>query len=150
MLHTRLSSGRLTAAARCAPSTAPRSQIHRRARLQRADAALKDAALVPVMEKGELTQYPEAPGVYAVYNAAGELQYVGLSRKVCVLRLSSVCACCGSALNAGVTMDGQLIEARRACACEREAWLLPCSPPPPHAAPPRHPLPHKTHQNKKN
>ena len=93
MMNTRVStSGRLTAApARCAPaSVAPR--LHRRVHrlLRRAEAALNDAALVPVMDKGEMTQYPEAPGVYAVYNAAGELQYVGLSRKVrlCVCELN--------------------------------------------------------------
>lgn len=44
--------------------------------------ALNDAALVPVMEKGEMTQYPEQPGVYAVYDSTGQIQYIGLSRKV--------------------------------------------------------------------
>lgn len=56
------------------------------ARLRRAAtiarAGLKEAALVPVMDKGELSQYPEQPGVYAVYDAAGQIQYIGLSRKV--------------------------------------------------------------------
>jgi hypothetical protein len=50
--------------------------------LLRPRGALKDAPLVPVMEKGEMSQYPEAPGVYAVYDSAGEVQYIGLSRKV--------------------------------------------------------------------
>ena len=47
-----------------------------------AAAALAEAPLVPVMAKGELSQYPDAPGVYAVYDGAGQLQYIGLSRKV--------------------------------------------------------------------
>ncbi|KAI8465313.1 MAG: glutaredoxin [Monoraphidium minutum] len=34
------------------------------------------------MDKGEMSQYPEAAGVYAVYDSAGEVQYIGLSRKV--------------------------------------------------------------------
>lgn len=31
---------------------------------------------------GALNSFPDAPGVYGVFNQAGELQYVGLSRKV--------------------------------------------------------------------
>jgi len=37
---------------------------------------------VPVMENGELTAFPPAAGVYAVYSPEGELQYIGISRKV--------------------------------------------------------------------
>ena len=32
---------------------------------------------------GERAQFPAVPGVYAVYDAEGRLQYIGLSRKVC-------------------------------------------------------------------
>jgi excinuclease UvrABC nuclease subunit len=38
--------------------------------------------MVHLKVKGEMTELPGEPGVYAVYNAAGELQYIGLSRKV--------------------------------------------------------------------
>jgi len=68
------------------------------ARLRRAAtiarAGLKEAALVPVMDKGELSQYPEQPGVYAVYDAAGQIQYIGLSRKVGVHRGGSFVPYC--------------------------------------------------------
>lgn len=47
-----------------------------------ASASLKDAATVHLLAKGEIPQLPAEPGVYAVYNNAGELQYIGLSRKV--------------------------------------------------------------------
>jgi len=46
------------------------------------NAALKDTELVQLKVTGAMTELPGEPGVYAVYNAAGELQYVGLSRKV--------------------------------------------------------------------
>ncbi len=36
----------------------------------------------PILEKGELTKFPAAAGVYAVYSPDGRLQYIGLSRKV--------------------------------------------------------------------
>jgi hypothetical protein len=59
-----------------------------------ASASLKDAATVQLLAKGEIPQLPAEPGVYAVYNNAGELQYIGLSRKVCQpLRLpKTVCS----------------------------------------------------------
>lgn len=53
-----------------------------RRRLVVSDAALKDAAAVSVMEKGELSVFPEQPAVYAVYDKAGAVQYIGLTRKV--------------------------------------------------------------------
>jgi hypothetical protein len=68
-------SGRAAARRPAAPAPAPRRGV-------RARGKLNDAALVPVMERGEMSQYPDAPGVYAVYNANDELQYIGLSRKV--------------------------------------------------------------------
>ncbi|MEW5308177.1 MAG: hypothetical protein WDW38_000154 [Sanguina aurantia] len=34
------------------------------------------------MERGELSQFPGAPGVYAVYDKDGIVQYIGLSRQV--------------------------------------------------------------------
>lgn len=68
-----------SAALRCrAPFVGFRHLINRFARCH----ALKDAASVPVMQKGELSEFPGAPGVYAVYDKAGALQYIGLSRKV--------------------------------------------------------------------
>lgn len=41
----------------------------------------------PVQDKGELTEFPAAAGVYAVYSPDGRLQYIGLSRKVRIIRL---------------------------------------------------------------
>lgn len=38
----------------------------------------------PVQEVGELTDFPAAAGVYAVYSPDGRLQYIGLSRKIAV------------------------------------------------------------------
>lgn len=32
---------------------------------------------------GQPTPFPNAPGIYAVFDAEGSLQYVGMSRKVC-------------------------------------------------------------------
>lgn len=60
---------------RVQPIAAPR-------RLVVADASLKDTAAVPVMDKGELTVFPEQPAVYAVYDKEGAVQYIGLTRKV--------------------------------------------------------------------
>lgn len=57
------------------PVVAPR-------RLVVAEAALKETAAVPVMEKGELSVFPEQPAVYAVYDKDGKVQYIGLTRKV--------------------------------------------------------------------
>ncbi len=45
-------------------------------------AAMRDIAAVPVMDKGELSQFPNSAGVYAVFDKAGVLQYIGLTRKV--------------------------------------------------------------------
>jgi hypothetical protein len=45
-------------------------------------ATLAETKAVPVMEKGELNQFPGSAGVYAVYDKNGILQYIGLSRKV--------------------------------------------------------------------
>jgi hypothetical protein len=65
-----------------APLAAPRpAGPAARGALQRRDASLKETPATPVMAKGEMSAFPSAPGVYAVYDAAGELQYVGLSRK---------------------------------------------------------------------
>jgi hypothetical protein len=43
-----------------------------------AAATLAETQAQPV----EGTQFPAAPGVYAVFDTAGKLQYVGLTRKV--------------------------------------------------------------------
>ncbi|KAF8058886.1 GRXS16 [Scenedesmus sp. PABB004] len=48
----------------------------------RAAASLKDAAAVPVMDKGELTAFPEAAALYAVLDGDGAVQYIGLTRKI--------------------------------------------------------------------
>lgn len=45
-------------------------------------ASLKDTPAAPVMDKGELTQFPEQSAVYAVYNKDNEVQFIGLTRKV--------------------------------------------------------------------
>ena len=43
----------------------------------------KDAEMVPVRNAdGVVGSFPDAPGVYGFYNTVGELQYIGLSRKV--------------------------------------------------------------------
>lgn len=47
-----------------------------------ADASLKDTPATPVMEKGELVEFPEQPAVYAVYSKDNEVQYIGLTRKI--------------------------------------------------------------------
>eukprot|EP00873_Tetraselmis_striata_P016011 jgi/Tetstr1/436275/TSEL_025117.t1 len=44
--------------------------------------SINDVEAVPVMENGELTAFPPQAGVYAVYSPEGELQYIGLSRKI--------------------------------------------------------------------
>lgn len=42
----------------------------------------KETPLQNVMENGELSQFPAAPGVYAVFDKSASLQYIGLSRRV--------------------------------------------------------------------
>lgn len=69
-------------------STARLAPIVARHRLVVADAALKDTAAVPVMEKGELSVFPEQPAVYAVYDKDGAVQYIGLTRKVNMARFT--------------------------------------------------------------
>jgi hypothetical protein len=85
MMHTKAPTA--AAAQRCQPaaarsSTARLAPIVARRRLVVADAALKDTAAVPVMDKGELSVFPEQPAVYAVYDKDGAVQYIGLTRKV--------------------------------------------------------------------
>lgn len=43
---------------------------------------------MPVMEKGELSVFPEQPAVYAVYDKDGAVQYIGLTRKVNMARFT--------------------------------------------------------------
>lgn len=57
----------------------------------------------PVQEKGELTQFPAAAGVYAVYSPDGRLQYIGLSRKV-----SFTSVCCTPWQRSGMIFLGTL------------------------------------------
>lgn len=46
------------------------------------EGAMRDAKAVPVLDKGELNEFPGLAGVYAVLDKADVLQYIGLSRKV--------------------------------------------------------------------
>lgn len=69
-------------------SVRPAQRIVAPRRLVVADAALKDTAAVSVMEKGELSAFPEQPAVYAVFDKEGAVQYIGLTRKVRSLRRS--------------------------------------------------------------
>lgn len=59
---------------------------HARRRLPRllvsATGKFADTAPMLVRERGEFNTFPDAPGVYAVYDNQGQLQYIGLSRKV--------------------------------------------------------------------
>jgi hypothetical protein len=50
-----------------------------------ADASLKETPATLVMEKGEIVEFPEQPAVYAVYNKDDQIQYIGLTRKVCLM-----------------------------------------------------------------
>ncbi len=69
---------------------AARAPCRRAACMACACAAATSMAAVPAlleveplrMAEGAVAGAPPAPGVYAVYDAAGTLQYVGLSRKV--------------------------------------------------------------------
>lgn len=45
-------------------------------------ASFKDTAPALVKERGEFTQFPDEPGVYAVYDNNGNLQFIGLTRKL--------------------------------------------------------------------
>lgn len=45
-------------------------------------ASFKETAPALVKERGEFTQFPDAPGVYAVYDSNGSIQFVGLTRKL--------------------------------------------------------------------
>lgn len=57
------------------PHIAPRVSVVMRA-------TMRETKLVPTIERGELSDFPGSAGVYAVYDKAGTLQYIGLSRKV--------------------------------------------------------------------
>ncbi|KXZ55070.1 hypothetical protein GPECTOR_3g227 [Gonium pectorale] len=46
------------------------------------EAKLSDTNAVPVMEKGELNQFPGSAGVYAILDKAGDIQFIGVTRKV--------------------------------------------------------------------
>ncbi len=90
MMSSAGTSGRTAIAARHLPvatgkaggAFARRRPSRQVAQWQKLCASLKETALVPVMERGELTKFPGEPGVYAVFDAACDLQYIGLSRKV--------------------------------------------------------------------
>jgi hypothetical protein len=79
LLHRRgaVQAGWLRPAARMPMGVAPFS-----GRRVACEATLAESKAIPVMEKGELSQFPGSAGVYAVYDKVGELQYIGLSRKV--------------------------------------------------------------------
>lgn len=84
MLHCKAPTTAAAQQQRCQArsSTGRLAPIVARRRLVVADAALKDTSAVPVMEKGELSVFPEQPAVYAVYDKDGAVQYIGLTRKV--------------------------------------------------------------------
>ncbi|GFR48204.1 hypothetical protein Agub_g10062 [Astrephomene gubernaculifera] len=63
-----------------APFSAPKIFLARSSVVSKA--SLRDTKVVPVMEKGELNQFPGSAGVYAIYDKAGALQFIGISRKV--------------------------------------------------------------------
>ncbi len=69
--------------ARATARLVPRTRLApaRAAAASSATLSFKDAALIPVMQRGEMTQFPGDPGVYAIFAEDGALQYIGLSRK---------------------------------------------------------------------
>eukprot|EP00775_Hariotina_reticulata_P011904 gene11904-12048_t len=69
-----------TATTSAAPVRVPSFNPSRRC--VHADASLKDAPVTPVIEKGEVSEFPEQPAVYAVYDKDNVLQYIGLTRKM--------------------------------------------------------------------
>mmetsp|Transcript_23376 Transcript_23376/g.59840 ORF Transcript_23376/g.59840 Transcript_23376/m.59840 type:complete len:280 (-) Transcript_23376:537-1376(-) len=90
MLGQRLMQGSQTRAAqrpftaRAPRMVAPKRQL--RVNVSASAAAqttsFRETPLVNVMEKGEMSQFPAAPGVYAVFDKSNTLQYIGLSRRV--------------------------------------------------------------------
>jgi hypothetical protein len=95
-----------TRGAAAAPFT--RASTSSRRRLVVADASIKEVAAVPVMDKGELSTFPEQPAVYAVLSPDGQVQYIGLTRKVRGVRAGVCCAAalalqvlCGCGMAAG-------------------------------------------------
>lgn len=72
-------------AARAARAPACRPFVagpQRRLRVAPPCEAFSTSELVPVMAKGEMSAFPDAAGIYAVFDKNGTCQYVGLSRKV--------------------------------------------------------------------
>lgn len=118
-----------TTAARCTSSTSTsiRRQLQPIAAPRRslvvADAALKETAAVPVMEKGELSVFPEQPAVYAVYNQDGQVQYIGLTRKVSSYWIQILASAIGLA-GAQTRAAGVLLPAAEAAAASAPAPRL--------------------------
>lgn len=70
---------------RSRPAAQRRSAAGARLAVCAAATALADAPATPVTgADGQLAQLPSTPGVYAVLDAAGTVQYVGVSRRVAV------------------------------------------------------------------
>lgn len=88
---------------------------------------------------GSLTSFPDAPGVYAIFNPAGELQYIGLSRKVtCFLHKQSmakywenttVSARYRTRVTAGICDVGRLLKGPARLDTHRKGCLLSSSEP---------------------
>ncbi len=70
-------------------SVSPRCRLVLRAsqtEAPEASTSSQGAALTPVKTAdGALNEFPQSAGVYSIYCPEGQLQYIGLSRKVCTL-----------------------------------------------------------------
>lgn len=76
---------------------------------------------VAVMERGELSQFPGSPGVYAVYDKDGTLQYIGLSRQVRSDALTGVRPC--PQANVSQSLDSSSSRGSRCCTLLFGHWL---------------------------
>ena len=63
-------------AARSIERRVPRMDVLARA------SKMKELEATPVLVDGKIAEFPDAPGIYAVYDDEGTLQYLGLARKV--------------------------------------------------------------------
>lgn len=76
---------RQTHAYKAHPATSSRSRFlaSRVVASAAVDASLADAESLPILQDdGTPTTFPNAPGVYGVYDADNKLQYVGISRRI--------------------------------------------------------------------
>lgn len=85
MMHAARAQCRTPAPQSAGASTAPCSRGHPRLQgsvVARAAVPFTEAPIQPVVADGQPTEFPATSGVYAVYDAAEVLQYVGISRTV--------------------------------------------------------------------